>query len=387
MKRRWILLFPLLTLKRGTRRIRRTIGCLSLLLGWLCPPTSFAQTVQLPRTGQTKCYDTAGTSRPYNLLDCVHSGSFRFVMAFALSCIGLYALIRLLPPFVTAPINEHTASTLGLVLNSLDIPVSTANDMVSGAGLAFRIIPECTPIFTSGLLLCFVAFYPAAFRDKAMALLMGIPALYLGNLARLVAISIISRYDWRLFEILHVYLGQVFTLFLVLLACVAWLHWLHQKESTRRIPLKAAGFLARFAVISGCLFLVWIKVHHWYIRFLDQIILFGFSLFNHHVPLARQTAYYYETFSTVVFVSLVLGAGSIPLKMKVKGLAGGLVILFVTHLIHRINNVLLAYFHISAMVPIDLTLLVVGQYLVPVLSLIYLLGIQRHHIPDASANP
>jgi exosortase/archaeosortase family protein len=314
-------------------------------------------------------------------------GMIRFASAFALSCIGLYALIHFLPPFATGPLNAHTAATLGLVLNSLGIPVSAANDLVSGPGLAFRIIPECTPIFTAGLFLCFVGFYPDPFRDKAKALLLGLPALYLGNLARLVGIAFISRHDWRLFEVVHVYLGQVFTMFLVILACLTWLHWLDRKESARSTPLKAAGFLGRFAVISGCLFLVWIKFHHGYIRLLDQFILLGFSIFNHQVPLARNTVYYYETFSIVVFVSLVLAAGSIPPTRKLKGLAAGLGLIFFIHLIHRINNVLLAYFQVSALVPIDLTLLVIGQYLVPVLFLIYLLRVQRPFTQAATATP
>jgi len=314
-----------------------------------------------------------------------NAGMKRFSSAFALSCIGLYALIYFLPPDVTAPLNAHTASTLGLVLNSLGVPVCAADDLVSGQGPAFRIIPECTPVFTAGLFLCFVGFYPAAFRDKAKALLLGIPALYLGNLARLVGIAFISLYDWKLFDLVHVYLGQVFTLSLVIVACLAWMRWAGRKQSTQSPSFKSAVFLARFAVISGCLFLVWIKLHHGYIRLLDQVILAGFSLFNHQVPLARNTVYYYETVSTVVFTSLVLAAGSMPLMMRLKGLAGGLGVLFVTHLLHRINNVLLAYFRISSLVSIDLTLLVVGQYLVPVLFLIYLLRVQRPCTPAGPA--
>lgn len=309
------------------------------------------------------------------------TGMERFSLVFALSCIGLYALIHFLPPDVTAPLNAHTASTLVLVLNSLGVPFSASNDLVTGPGLAFRIIPECTPVFTAGLFLCFVGCYPAAFREKAKALLLGIPTLYLGNLARLAGIALISRYDRRLFEFVHVYLGQVFTLFLVIAACLAWMRRLNRNPSTRSRSFKSAVFLARFAVISGCLFLVWIKFHHGYIRLLDRFILLGFSLFNHQVPLARNTVYYYETFSTVVLTSLVLADGSMPLKRRLKGLAGGLGVLFVTHLIHRINNVLLAYFQISSVVSIDLTLLVVGQYLVPVLFLIYLLPAQRALTP------
>jgi exosortase H (IPTLxxWG-CTERM-specific) len=284
--------------------------------------------------------------------------------------------------------NEHVARMLSLLVNAFGISASAAGDIVSEKGLAFRIIPECTPIFTAGLFLCFVLFYTATFREKATGLLMGIPALYLGNLARLAATFMISRYDRRFFEVVHVYLGQVFTILLVIVACIVWLRWLDRKESPRSIPpsipMKAAGFFARFFLISGCLFLVWLKVHHWYIWFLDRFMLFGFSLFNYRVPLSRQTVYYYETFSIVVFASLILAAWSLPWKMKVKGLAAGLGLLFVTHLIHRINNVLVAYFNFTAIVPVDLTLLVIGQYLLPVLLLIYLIRLQRQEVPAVS---
>jgi exosortase H (IPTLxxWG-CTERM-specific) len=310
---------------------------------------------------------------------------FRFAAAFVPSCIGFYAIIHVLPASFTTPMNEHIATMLGLVLNGFGIPVATAGDIVSSRELAFRIIPECTPVFAAGLFLCYVVFYPARLREKAMGLLTGILLLYLGNLARLAATFMISRYDRRFFEVVHVYLGQVFTIFLVMTACIFWLRWLDREEAQQGISMKTAGFLVRFALISGCLFLVWLKVHDWYIWFLDRFILFGFSLFNYRVPLARHTNYYYETFSIVVFTSLVLAARTLRRKLKTKGLAAGLGILFVTHLIHRINNVLLAYFNFTAIVPVDLALLVIGQYLVPALSVIYLVRLQRQAVRTVAA--
>jgi exosortase/archaeosortase family protein len=63
-------------------------------------------------------------------------------------------------------------------------------------------------------------FYPAAtLREKATGLLTGIPVLYLGNVARLVATFVISRYDRGVFDVVHVCLGQVFTVFLLIAAC------------------------------------------------------------------------------------------------------------------------------------------------------------------------
>ncbi len=308
--------------------------------------------------------------------DVIQSGQFRFAVAFTLSCIGLYALIHVLPDFFTRPLNEHTATALGLALSSLGVPVSVDNDIVSGGGVAFRIIPECTPLFTIGLFLCFIGFYPASVRQKAAGLAMGIPALYLGNLVRLAATFLVSRHDRGLFEVVHVYLGQVFTIALIVISCLLWLKWLDQEDSQQGMFVKAAGFLARFALISGCLFLAWMKIHHRYIQFLDRLMLFGFSLFGYRVSLAHDTVVYYETFSIVAFASLVLAARSVPWRTKIMQLAAGAGFLIFTHLFHRIDNALIAYFNFTSAMAVDLTLLGIGQYLLPVLFLIYL--IHRH---------
>ncbi|RJR22840.1 MAG: exosortase H [Nitrospiraceae bacterium] len=307
------------------------------------------------------------TSKPVALISMVRSGRFRFPLSFTLSCIALYAIIYSLPPSFTGPVNENVAATLGLVLHGFGIPVTVVNDIVAEGALAFRIVPDCTPLFTSGLFLSFVMFYPATYRQKAMGLLTGIPALYLGNLARLTATFMISRYERRLFDIVHVYLGQVFTMLLVLIVCIIWLKWLERKEPEQSMPVKAAGFLGRFALISVTLFLLWGKVHYGYIWFLDRFVLFGFSLFGYHVPLAHHTLYYYETFSIVVLISLFFSLRWLQAAVRKRWLVTGLGIMMFTHLLHRIDNVFMAYFTFTGFHGADLILLVIGQYLLPAL--------------------
>lgn len=319
-----------------------------------------------------------------NLSNPLWLRNYRFIAVFILSCIGLYAVINALPPEFTNPVNEHVAATLGLVLNAFGIPASSVNDTVSEGSMAFKIIPECTSLFTTGLFISFVIFQPATIRQKLTGLTMGISALHLGNLARLVLTFMVSRHDRGLFEVVHVYLGQVFTMFLVLLACILWLKWIDRDESKKEdTPVKAAWFLARFVLISGVLFLVWMKVHHEYIRFLDWFMVMGFALFDKRVGLAQETLVYYETFSIVIFTSVVLAVRSVSWKIKIQWLAAGLGLLFAIHLFHRIDNVLLAYFNFTAARTMDLTLLVVGQYLFPVLLMIYLIYHQRKAIANA----
>ena len=308
-------------------------------------------------------------------------GYLRFIGAFAVSCIGVYFAIQALPSSCTQSIDEQTAWALGLVLHSLGIvPISTVNDTITDGRMAFRIIPECTPLFTAGLFLCFIIFYPASIRQKTAGFLAGTPALYLGNLVRLTTIFVVSRHDRRLFNVVHVYFGQVFTILLVFLTCILWLKWMDKEESKRAIPIKAAGFLVRFAIISGCVFLVWMKIHHGYVWVIDRVIIFGFSLFNHYLEPVRETAVYYETFSVVTFTSLIVALRSISWRIKIKRLTAGLGFLFFTHLFHRIDNVLVVLFNCTAALNADLTLLLIGQYLLPVLVLIDLILRRKREI-------
>lgn len=229
---------------------------------------------------------TAGKS----LLFVVRSGRFSSVAAFALSCIGLYAVMSALPQSFIKPSSEQTAATLGLLLNVFGIPAVVPGAIVSEKGLAFQIIPECTPIFTVGLFTSFAAFHPSSMRQKAAGLAWGITALYLGNMVRLAATFMVSRYGGRLFEIFHVFLGQVFTLFLVILCCLLWMRWVERGEGAQDTAMKAAHFLGRFGLIASGLFLLWLRVHHGYIRFLDWLLNVGFSLFNRSAGLARSNS-------------------------------------------------------------------------------------------------
>ena len=217
----------------------------------------------------------------------VRSERFRFVAAFGLSCLGLHALICVLPFSFVKFVCEQTARTLGQVLNAFSFPVAVHGNIVSGTGLAFQIVLECTALFMVGLFACFVCFYPAEARKKAAGLAMGIPALYFGNVIRLTLIFVASRYDPRLFGVIHVYLGQVFTVFLVLLACILWLKWVNPVPASGPLS-KATGFLARFAVICSCMFLFWMEVHHWYVGLIDRLMILGFSFFGYRLLLPER---------------------------------------------------------------------------------------------------
>jgi len=244
--------------------------------------------------------------------------------------------------------------------------VAVRGNIVSGTGVAFQVVLECTALFAAGLFACFVCFSQADVRKKVLALALGIPALYVGNIIRLGLVFLASRYDLRLFGITHVYFGQVFTVFLVLLACVLWLKWVNPVPAPSPLS-RTVSFLARFAVICSCVFLFWMEVHQWYVWFLDRLMILAFSLYGYRLLVPPETAIYYETFSIVTFASLTIATSPAEWSKKARALSFGLGLFFLLHLLHRINYVLTSAFHSSALFQLDLFLCDIGQYLLPIL--------------------
>ena len=162
---------------------------------------------------------------PINPLCGVYLGSRIFALwRLSSSPVSEYTPLSLLcPTDIPDPSMNIPPKPLGLALNLIGVPVSVAGDTVTGKAFALQIIPECTPLFMLGLFLCFIVFSPATVRQKASGLLMGIPALYLGNLVRLVAIFMAGQHDRRLFEPVHAFWGQVYAVLLVLLSFILWL--------------------------------------------------------------------------------------------------------------------------------------------------------------------
>ena len=351
-----------------------------------------------PRPAGKRAAGTHAARDRLTVSGLVRSKHFRFAVAFGLSCLGFYALVCALSSSFAKPLCDHTAKALAQVLNVLGIPVFADNNIVSGGRLVFRVILECTPLFMVGLFTCFVSFYPADALQKVIGLAMGIPALYLGNLVRLAAIFVVSWHHPGLFGLVHVYLGQVFTMFLVILSCLLWLKWVNRGPGAGP-GSKVAGFLARFALISGCMFLFWMEVHQWYIWLINQFMILGFSFFGYRLFVPQETAaIYYETFSIVTFTSLIL-ATRVPQARKGTTLAAGLCLFFLLHLFHSVNNTLMSAFRFTPLFRLDWFLCDIGQYLLPVLLWLAMatrrsssrapdeMNTRRNHVPKVTARP
>jgi len=260
----------------------------------------------------------------------------------------------------------HTARTLAHALTAVGFAASADGNLVSRGGFAFRIVLGCTALSATILFVCFICSYRTDPRKKVIGLALGIPALYLGNIARLASIFVISGYNRKLFDVMHAYMGQTFAVIFVILLCAGWLSWVN-RDTPFTPANRITGFFARFILISGCVFLVWIEIHSWYVGSLVWLMLLGFSSLGYPLSPVRPPTIHAETFSIVAFVGLILSTRTAPWLEKVKSLAVGLAIFSLVNLFHQINDAMMSAFHYEALFKLDAFLLDTAQYLLPVL--------------------
>ena len=103
-------------------------------------------------------------------------------------------------------------------------------------GESLVVIPECTGLYTTIIYFSIIGAYPARIGEKLIGLLVGVPAIHLLNLARMVFVALILYHKPKLFNFFHGYLWQVgFAIFMLLL--VIWWMWkIVKPRSAKKTP-------------------------------------------------------------------------------------------------------------------------------------------------------
>ena len=65
--------------------------------------------------------------------------------------------------------------------------------------------------------------YPASWRSKLIGLILGIPALYLLNVVRIIFLAVVGAHYSTLFDFMHLYFWQAT---LILMITTVWVVWI-----------------------------------------------------------------------------------------------------------------------------------------------------------------
>jgi archaeosortase B (VPXXXP-CTERM-specific) len=164
--------------------------------------------------------------------------AYRFVGLFAIY-LGLIAVGY---PWLTkraiSVVEALTTATavIGTGILSLVTQEATRSGSLMQLGtFGVLIIEECTGVFEMLIFMAAVLAYPTGWRDKLLGFALGIPLLYLFNLARIIVLLWVGRFHNELFEFMHIYFWQAT---LILMITSVWLLWI--LKVVRRVERPAA---------------------------------------------------------------------------------------------------------------------------------------------------
>ncbi len=123
-----------------------------------------------------------------------------------------------------------TAKTTGWALRLLGNDISTSGTVVGANDFAFDIVAECTALGPVVLYAGAVLAYPSSIKAKIMGLAMGVSALLVINLVRLVTLFYIGRNFPNALDVFHLLVWQSL---IILSAILLWLLWV---ERFARVP-------------------------------------------------------------------------------------------------------------------------------------------------------
>lgn len=126
---------------------------------------------------------------------------------------------------------SFTASVAGGVLSLFSSQVSYHDTTIVFKGFRVEIIDECTGLFEIFIYMAAVLAYSTSIKKKLLGLAVGIPTIYLFNIARIIFLLVAGAYSQRLFNFMHLYFWQGTLIIMISSIWAAWLYWVvyHEK--------------------------------------------------------------------------------------------------------------------------------------------------------------
>jgi archaeosortase B (VPXXXP-CTERM-specific) len=120
-------------------------------------------------------------------------------------------------------LSTMTANALSGVLSVFGVDSSSYGQSVYMNGFSVMIIDECTGMYELLVYAGCVLAYPTTLRNKFLGIALGIPAMIIVNMLRLVFLSFVGMMYPALFSYVHYYLWQVTFIFLIVMFILLWI--------------------------------------------------------------------------------------------------------------------------------------------------------------------
>ena len=97
--------------------------------------------------------------------------------------------------------------------------------IVRYGGFTVKIVDECTGIYEMLIFSAAVLAFPTSPRNKVLGLLLGNPAIYVFNVARIAVLIVVGRFEPGIFDFMHVYFMQATMIVMITSVWLGWIIW------------------------------------------------------------------------------------------------------------------------------------------------------------------
>jgi exosortase H (IPTLxxWG-CTERM-specific) len=176
---------------------------------------------------------SAGPHGPDGSVWRTYRREITFLVLFAVLLGGGFALISLnwVNDHAIEPFTAGIARVSGGILDVLGQDVQMRGTVIQGSRFAVNIRNGCNGVEAMLIFLAAVLAFPAPWRSRLLGLGLGILAIQLVNLVRVVVLFLTGAYFPKLFDTSHTVIWQtVVILFSVLL----WIYWVNRFAAPRQ---------------------------------------------------------------------------------------------------------------------------------------------------------
>jgi len=157
----------------------------------------------------------------------------QFAGLFLLGCIVFYAIsgTTWFESF-RKPLLHFFAGAAALVLGIFESNVVANGESLSSPRFAVEIREGCDAIAPLVLFSLSVLFYPVSWNKKAKGIALGVIAIFILNLIRIISLYIVGVHAPSWFEFMHVDFWQIVFILFTIMIWIYWMKWTTQIKAS-----------------------------------------------------------------------------------------------------------------------------------------------------------
>ena len=285
-----------------------------------------------------------------------------FTLKFLFAAIFTIIPLSLLPEDWYAPLNRLTAFLSCEILKTFTPDTVLHGTHISVGEFRVNVISECSAVHLIALLISFVFAFPSKLTEKLYAICIGTLFLYTINIMRISLITVIGCRIPDLFDIAHIYLGQL--VMIILMICFS-LYWCQRVSDAANLE-SPVYFIFRFLFFSSILLIIWLPLNRSFMAIVDYFVQWFFTLINRPIVISHMHSIYFQTFSVISLAGLLMAFRKVELSIRIRWIACGILLLIVFQFLHRVSNALITAYHVERMVVFSRIIYNLCVYSIPV---------------------